>query len=125
VRILCKKSQVSLFHILILNFITIALSLIYPKKKTLNSWGIPDWKGKRNIFSSFEEHLLKVPSKETRFKVYEVEKVSVGVYTINGRVYAVTADFDNKEPLDLAVMDFFGKGLFEEVFPGNSFQALT
>jgi tetratricopeptide (TPR) repeat protein len=124
------KNQISLFQILILTYITFALSLITPQKvfavpKTLNDWGIPDWKGKRNIFSSFEEHSLKVPGKETRFKVYEVEKVSVGVYTINGRIYAVTADFDNKEPLDLAVMDFFGKGLFEEISPGNSFQAPT
>ena len=124
------KKKSSLFHILIITFFTFSISLIIPPKtfavpKTINGWGIPDWKGKRNIFSSFEEHSAKVPGKETRFKVYEVDKVSVGVYTINGRIYAVTADFDNKEPLDLAVMDFFGKGLFEEVFPGNSFQALT
>ncbi len=107
---------------------TFAISLIIPQialgsPKTLKEWGIPNWKGKRNIFSSLEERSSKVPGKETRFRVYEVGKVSVGVYTIGGKAYAVTADFDGKEPLDLAVMDFSGEGLFEEISPGSSFQA--
>ncbi len=97
------------------------MALAFPK--TLKDWGIPDWKGKRNIFSSLEERSSKVPGKETRFRVYEVGKVSVGVYSISGKAYVVTADFDNKEPLDLAVMDYSGKGLFEQISPGSSFQA--
>ncbi len=124
------KNKSSLFRILIITYFTFSISLITPQNtsafpKTLNDWGIPDWKGKRNIFSTLEERSAKVPGKETRFKIYQVEKVSVGVYTINGKAYAVTADFDNKEPLDLAVMDFSGKGLFEEISPGSSFQAPT
>ena len=114
------KNKISLLHILAFTCFTFSISLINPQKifatpKTLTDWGIPDWKGKHNIFSSFEEHSSKVPGKETRFKVYEVDKASIGVYAINGRIYAVTADFDNKEPLDLAVMDFFGKGKFAAI----------
>lgn len=124
------NKKTSLLNILLIAYITFAIHLISPEnafafKKTLNDWGIPNWVGKRSIFSSLEERSSKIPGKETRFKIYEVGKVTVGVYSINGKAYAVTADFDSKEPLDLAVMDFSGKGLFEEISPGSSFQAPT
>ncbi|GEM_PF-4973174 len=121
-----KNSLLRIFIIsccftLTLNFI--AIQKVWATPKTLKEWGIPDWKGKRSIFSSLEDHSSKMPGKETRFNIYEVGKISVGVYTISGKTYSVTADFDNQEPLDLALIDFSGKGIFEEISPGSSFQA--
>ena len=89
----------------------------------LASFGVPDVSGMQPYQTRWLDKTEAIPGDETRMDFYRAGDAVVATYTLNGNVYAVAVDRDGVRPVDIALIDRSGSGIYEPISGGTVLQA--